>query len=358
MSWPSTGCDEVNPLIDDACRLENGLGAYLTQRLKVLTPIYGMRLVPGGAARATWRCSAVIDGAECGLILRVDSGRRLLPTDERAEFLTVAAVYRAGFPVSEPVLFEEDERWLGRRFSLVKEVQNCSSVAERIPAPYRSKMGLQLWTTLGKLARYSLDELAVDGILAPTRPESCAREQLDYWRGILAASEIHPNPIVHAGFRWLRNNPVPRAQKLSLVHGDYRTGNYLYSADGDIRAILDWEMAHIGDPLEDLTWSLDLRQNIDKPSLAGGLIPHREAVRIWQEASGLVIDPTAFRWWQVFSAVKGLTIWILAARKFQDGEDKRPILARIGWLLADRQQRILLDYISPYSEHRFYEFSP
>lgn len=71
-----------------------------------------------------------------------------------------------------------------------------------------------------------------------------------------------------------------------------------------------------------------------------------------------MIDPTAFRWWQVFSAVKGLTIWILAARKFQDGEDKRPILARIGWLLADRQQRILLDYISPYSEHRFYEFSP
>ena len=338
--------------------LEDRLSAYLSDRWKVAAKVTGMTLVPGGAARATWKCSVASPNAKRGLIVRVDSGTQLLPTDERAEYLTMSAVHKAGLPVPEPLFFEEDGRWLGRPFSITAEVPNCKSSPDQIPPEHRSKLGRRFWGILGEMTRLSPRELGVDRFLAGTTPASCAIEQLSYWWKVFRSTEIHPNPIAHAGFRWLNRMLPPPPRELTLVHGDYRTGNYLYSSDGEILAILDWEMAHIGDPLEDLAWSLDPRQNIDKPDLAGGLLPHREAIRVWQEASGLEIDPQAFRWWQVFSAFKALAIWTLSAQKFHVDAEKRPVLARIGWLLLDRQQRILLDYISPLSKRRGYEFVP
>lgn len=338
--------------------MEVALGAYLSQRRGTPVRVTGMTLVPGGAARATWRCSMVSNCGSSGAILRLDSGTQLLPTNERNEYLTIGAAFAAGLPVPEPLYFEDDATWLGSPFSLMAEIANCSSSPDRLSETHRPKVGKQFWSLLGSLAKTSPEKLGVDGFLAPVDGKGCAAEQLTYWWDILKASQIHPNPIAHAGFRWLgRNLPSPPRQHC-LVHGDYRTGNYLFSEDGDIKAILDWEMSHIGDPLEDLAWSLDLRQNIDKPDLAGGLIPNREAIRFWQDASGLPVDPAAFRWWQVFSAFKALAIWTLSAKKFHTDDEKRPVLGRIGWLLVDRQQRILLDYVSPRSKRRGYEFTP
>jgi aminoglycoside phosphotransferase (APT) family kinase protein len=339
-------------------QIEERIGSYLTDRWKAPVEVSGMTLIPGGAARATWKCSMTSAQGKRGLIVRIDSGSQLLPTDERTEFLAMAAAHKAGFPAPEPLAFEEDVRWLGRPFSIIAEVPDGRSSPDQIPAEHRAKLGQRFWGVLGEMAKMSPESLGVDRFLTSTTPEACANEQLLYWWRVFSSTEIHPNPIAHAAFRWLSRTLPPPASKLSLVHGDYRTGNYLYSSDGEILAILDWEMAHIGDPLEDLAWSLDLRQNIDKPELASGLLPHREAIRVWQESSGLGLDPTAFRWWQVFSAFKALAIWTLSAQKFHLDPEKRPVLARIGWLLVDRQQRILLDYISPLSKRRGYEFVP
>lgn len=337
---------------------ETRLGVYLTQYWRTPTHVSELAQIPGGAARATWRCTAIANGEKRGLIVRIDSGKQLLPTEDKVEYLAIAAVFKAGLPAPEPVVLEEDVHWLGGPFCVFGEVSDCKSAPDQVPEMHRSRLGRELWSTLGRLARLSPTEIGADTFLAPTTPETCAAEQLAYWWDIFRTNEIHPNPIAHAGYRWLAGKLPPAAQKLCLVHGDYRTGNYLYAADGTIKAILDWEMAHIGDPLEDLAWSLDLRQNIDSPDLAGSLIPHRDAIRIWQEASGLTVDPVAFRWWQIFSAFKALAIWTLSARTFQTAEEKRPVLARIGWLLVDRQQRILLDYISPHSARRHFEFAP
>ena len=335
-----------------------GLGAYLGERWASPATVTEIAQIPGGAARATWRCFAHSDETSKSMIVRIDTGDQLLPTEDRIEYLAIAAVYKAGLPVPEPLFLEEDPRWLGGPFCAFAEVPDCRTAPDQVPDEHRGRLASQLWGLLGRLAKLSPADIGANAFLAPTTPETCAPEQLAYWWDIYRANEIHPNPIAHAGHRWLARTPPPPAQALCLVHGDYRTGNYLYAPDGTIKAILDWEMAHIGDPLEDLAWSLDLRQNIDKPDLAGSLLPHRDAIRIWQGASGLRVDPVAFRWWQVFSAFKALAIWTLSARTFQTEAEKRPVLARIGWLLVDRQQRILLDYISPHSAGRHYEFVP
>ena len=73
----------------------------------------------------------------------------------------------------------------------------------------------------------------------------------------------------------------------------------------------------------------------------------------WEAGSGLTVDPAAFRWWQVFAALKGLGIWISSSEDFHVGNTQAPILAIAGWLMTDRQQQILVDYLSPSSPRRF-----
>ena len=195
-------------------------------------------------------------------------------------------------------------------------------------------------------------------MLEPATPEDCARRQLNHWMGVFRSPCVHPDPVGEAAIRWMEASMPSRAQRLCLVHGYYRVGNLLFDTDGRVTAVLDWEMAHWGDPLEDLAWSLDTRQSVDQPEFAGGLAPYGSAIAAWQEASGLEIDPQALRWWQVFAAFKALAIWTKCASVYDTRAPKRPVLARISWVLTERQQRILADYLSPHSAQRLFEFRP
>ena len=336
-------------------QLEAGLGKYLAARWNAAVAISKLSRIPGGASRETWKCEASANGRTQGLIVRIDPETSLIDTDRRTEYKTIEAMFTAGLPVPEPVFLEEDLKWIGRPFSITKEVPGCQSSAEGIPPDHREKLGRQKWTLLGQVAKLDPLKLGMDGFMRVPALDACAREQLDYWHKVIVDDEIHPNPVAHAAVRWLLRNPPPPAQKLSVVHGDFRTGNYLYSPDGEIRAILDWEMAHLGDPYEDLAWSLDPLWNWGHSEYAGRLLPHREAIRVWQQSSGLRFDPRAFRWWQVFASVKGIGIWISSSEDFHKGASKQPILALAGWLMTDRQQQILVDYLSPNSVHRFFE---
>ena len=118
---------------------------------------------------------------------------------------------------------------------------------------------------LGQIAALDPAARGVTDVMPATTPETCASEQLEYWAKVIVDDELHPNPVAHAAIRWLRRNSPPPAQKLSLVHGDYRMGNFLYSPGGDLIAVLDWEMAHVGDPLEDLAWSMDPAMGVQVP---------------------------------------------------------------------------------------------
>ena len=127
------------------------------------------------------------------------------------------------------------------------------------------------------------------------------------------------------------------------MHGDYRTGNFLYDKEGNVRGILDWEMAHLGDPLEDLAWSLNRVWCWGRDSRVGGLTTKEHAIRIWEEASGLRADPEALRWWELFSSVKGQAIWISSGREYQSGKNQDPVLALSGWWLSNAQDRAALE---------------
>jgi len=334
-------------------QLQGGLSDFLAAKWRPGAQVCDLARIPGGASRETWRLKVHAGEASRGMVVRIDPETSLIDTDRRTEYRAMEAAFKAGLPAPETLFLEEDLRWLGRPFSITAEVTGCQAAPGGIPPEHRDAIGRQKWRLLGKIAALDPLTLGLADVMAATTPATCAMEQLDYWAKVIAADELHPNPVAHAAIRWLRRNPPPPARKLSLVHGDYRTGNFLYSPDGQIKAILDWEMAHIGDPLEDLAWSLDPLWCWNEPERAGGLLPHTEAVRAWEEAAGLEVDPEAFRWWQVFAALKGIGIWISSSEDFHSGASKAPILAIAGWLMTDRQQRILVDYLAPHSRHRF-----
>jgi aminoglycoside phosphotransferase (APT) family kinase protein len=172
-------------------------------------------------------------------------------------------------------------------------------------------------------------------------PESCWERELNHWEGLIDKDAAGPLPITRAAIRWLRANPPPPAQKISVVHGDYRTGNFLYDDRGDIHGVLDWEMAHLGDPLEDLGWSLQPVWTFGRGK-AGGLASQAEAVAIWEKASGLTADPDALRWWTLFNCVKGQGIWIGSAAAFTTGGNRAPIMIYPAWWLINAQDRAML----------------
>jgi aminoglycoside phosphotransferase (APT) family kinase protein len=342
--------------VHDEETLRSGLEEYLSTQSGRAVQVTDMSRIPGGASRETWKCVTTSSGGPRGVIVRLDPKTSLIETDRKTEYGAIAAAYKAGLPVPEPLYLEEDVRWLGRPFSITAEVTGCESSPEALPGGERgAALGRRKWELLGEIARLDPVKLGLLAFMPSTTRETCALEQLEYWRGVIVEDELHPNPVAHAAIRWLRRRPPPPAQKLSLVHGDYRTGNFLFTQEGEIGAILDWEMAHIGDPLEDLAWSLDPLWNWSHPHLAGRLLPHKEAVACWEAASGLSVDPEVFQWWRVFAAVKAIGIWISSTETFHRGDSKQPILAMAGWLMTDRQQQILVDYLSPTSPHRFHE---
>lgn len=329
--------------------LGEALCRYLETRWQRPVALAAIQQIPGGASRETYRVALRLGSEERAVILRRDPKTSLIDTERAHEYRTYEAVWRAGFPVPEPLFLEQDGAWLERPFSVMAEVPGCSSrvadLAGDEHADLRLVLGRQKWSLLGRLAAMDPETLGVTEFMSA--PEHPARHELEYWAGVIEADALLPQPVAAAAIRWLRAHLPPPCERRALVHGDYRSGNFLFAPDASIRAVLDWEMAHIGDPLEDLAWSLDPLWPWPERHLAGGLLPRAEALAIWEAASGMQVDRGGFRWWQVFASLKALAIWISSTEDFANGEAKEPILAVAGWVMTDRQNRILVDRLHP-----------
>jgi aminoglycoside phosphotransferase (APT) family kinase protein len=210
-------------------------------------------------------------------------------------------------------------------------------------AAHHQKIAEQKWSILGAIAAHDPAKLGLVGVMEPVAPENCWKRELDYWEGVLDSDELIPQPIIRAAIRWMRRNPPRPAQKVSVVHGDYRTGNFLFDEQGRIHGILDWEMAHLGDPLEDLGWSLNRVWCWAHDDRRGGLIAREDAIKIWEKASGLKAAPDAIHWWELFATVKGQGIWVSSAHAWETGANKDPILVLSSWALMNSQDRAALE---------------
>ncbi|MDB5448945.1 MAG: hypothetical protein JWQ52_73 [Phenylobacterium sp.] len=333
--------------------LEPRVAAYLAARMPQARDLAvdGLERISGGASRETYRFRARWTEAggttrERRLILRRDPPASLIDTERRIEFGAYRAFHGSAVPVPEMLWLEEADGPLDHPFFIAEELCGFQASPQALfSGPYDAVLpavAARKWAILGEIARADPAALGLTSIMETPALDACWRRELEHWEAVLDKDEAEPLPIARAAIRWLRRNPPPPAQKLAVVHGDYRTGNFLYDEAGEIHGVLDWEMAHLGDPLEDLAWGFNPVWCFGRGELAGGLAPQAEAVAIWRKASGLTADPTALHWWTLFNCVKGQAIWVGAARAFIDGGNREPIMVYPAWWLMNAQDRAIL----------------
>ena len=322
---------------DEAENVAAGLARAAGRHFGRAVTIEKLKRESGGASRQTWSFdAAVVGGTSYALILRRDPPTlgaprskaevdRSVSIDRATEFRVLHAAFRAGVRAPE-VLFElTPEDGLGEAF-VMRRIGGIAIARKLLrDAPYdgaRKKIAGQLGEILARLHAVPLDGL----------PPLVRREAADHIVSQRRALDLldRPQPVFELALAWLdRKKPAPTAQPV-LVHGDYRTGNYVADENG-VTAILDWEGAHLGDPIEDLGWLCVKSWRfgaVDRP--AGGFGSREELWAAYTRAGGIEVDPARAHWWEVFGTVRWGIICHNQAWRHLSGAIKSMELASIG----------------------------
>jgi aminoglycoside phosphotransferase (APT) family kinase protein len=320
---------------------------YLTRLWAAPVSVSNLARIPGGASRETYRFDATVDGSARALILRREPTAGLIDTESATEYRAYQSA-QGIVPVPAAVALEPDGAELERPFFIMERIDGgvVASAFERDPfGAHGAALGEQFFSALGRLAARDPAGTPLAQHLDAPAPDQCWRIALDYWESVIDADSFAPQPIVRAAIRRLRANPPLPAQVVRIVHGDYRSGNMMHDDAGKMLAMFDWEMAHLGDPLEDLGWALDPIWTHFVEGKAGGMCTRDQAIATWEAASGLTVDPAALAWWSLFNSVKGRAIWTSAFREFVDGGRIDPVVGLSGWYTARRQDAIIAEQL-------------
>jgi aminoglycoside phosphotransferase (APT) family kinase protein len=304
----------------------------------------------GGASRETFSIGLnyklKAEEVSQRVILRREFEDGIIETDTTTEFNAYKAFYDTDVPVPKVMWLEKDTKWLDTPFFVMEEIMDCEDAHRLFTEPpynaVREKAGESFCRIMAAIATTDPENVGLHDKLDVPMPDECWKRELDYWEADSLKNEQEPQPLLRAAIRRLRRNPPPPAQKIAVVHGDMRAGNFLFNQAGEIKAILDWEMMHAGDPLEDLAWSLNILWSWAEPDRLGLMITRERAIRTWEERSGFKADPKALYWWELFTSVKAMAIWISMARIYATGSNTDPIIPYGGLWAGDHQRRILL----------------
>ncbi|MFQ5381319.1 MAG: phosphotransferase family protein [Dehalococcoidia bacterium] len=332
--------------------MEQALAEYLAPRLEAEdgVAISGLLRIPGGASRETWMFEASwTRGGESrseAFILRKDPPASLLETDREVEYAFYSTFAGSAVPVPAMRWLESDPSILGGPFFIMDRIPDCEANQTAMMEPrfqaVHEPIAKRMYEILGAIALFSWKGTEAERVSEAPRPDTAWEKELSRWEQIIDEEELSPQPIARAGIRWLRNNPPPPAQRVSVVHGDYRVGNILCNEDGTIRGVVDWEMAHLGDPIEDLAWSFNESWQWAGDGRPGGIVERETAIALWEQATGLTADRKALHWWEVLSNIKCQGIWLTGARSFQEGRSGELILPVVAYSLINAQDERLL----------------
>ncbi len=279
----------------------------------------------GGASRETWRFHA--DGVD-RIVQRQRAGD---DRDMMIEASVLAAAHNAGVLV--PALLCADAGTDGTASMVVGAVDG-ETIARKIQrdddfADARPRLAAQFGTALAAIHR--IDVHAVPGL-----------EQTDQ---IARYTEVmdelgQPYPMLELVRRWLLEHQPPPSEPC-VVHGDFRLGNLIIGPDG-LNAVIDWELAHIGDPMEDLGWLCVKAWRFGQAPPVAGLGEYDELFAAYEAAGGRAVDPDVVRWWEVLGTWKWAVMCILQANVHLSGAARSHELAAIGRRVCENEHDLFL----------------
>jgi aminoglycoside phosphotransferase (APT) family kinase protein len=313
-------------------RLREALRAWLTTVFGAGAEVHDLVCLAGGASQEAWSFTF----ADRRLVLRRDMGGSLhdYGTDRYDEYRVIQTAHRAGVLVPEPLAYTDD--LLGRAAFVMEHVDG-ETIGRRLVsqpqyAAIRPVLIEQIATNLARI--HCLDPAELAFLPGSTDPRTAATTELDRFQAQLDRLG-EPHPALELGLRWLRRH-LPETDRVALVHGDFRTGNFIVRPDTGLAGILDWEFAHLGDPLEDLGWLCVRAWRFgadDRP--AGGLTDRDTLFRAYERASGTRVEAARMRWWELFGNVRWAIGALGQAARHLDGLHRSVELASLGRICAE-----------------------
>jgi len=306
--------------------MDDDLGARLAAVLGAAR-VTSLTHLSGGASRETWRFEA--DGRP--LILQ-----RQRAGDERDLAVEIAALragHAAGVPTASIVTASTDSNELGAPYMILQHVDGETTPRKILRddefAEARVALPAQLASAL--VGIHSLDPATIPGIVDV--------DQIERYREVLDTVG-EPHPTFELAFKWLaENRPPPSAR--TVVHGDFRLGNVIVGRDG-LRAVLDWELVHLGDPMEDLGWMCVKAWRFGSPLPVAGVGEYERLFEAYEAAGGGPIHADVVRWWEVLGTLKWGIMCIMQANAHLSGVARSHELAAIGRRVCENEHDLFL----------------
>lgn len=289
--------------------------------------------LPGGASRETWAFEA--DGRPLILQRERPGGRRQQGMAVEVRLLRSAA--RAGVPVPAVVAADGEAGGhdvLGRSWMIVVRLDG-----ETIPRKIlrderwsraRAALTGQCGAALAGIHRIDAGEVG---------PGLDRADQVRTYRDTLDLLG-EPHPAFELAFRWLDAHRPAEVRDDVVVHGDFRNGNLLVGPEG-LRAVLDWELAHLGDPLEDLGWLCVKSWRFGAAPEVGGFGRREELVAAYEAAGGTPVDRGALAWWEVVGTLKWGIMCMVQAATHLSGAVRSVELAALGRTVCEVEHDLL-----------------
>ncbi|MFT4583708.1 MAG: aminoglycoside phosphotransferase (APT) family kinase protein [Gammaproteobacteria bacterium] len=285
-----------------------------------------------------------------GLCLRRDPGNALLRhlSDLGEQFRVLKCLERTTLPTPKAYWYESDPSILGAPFLVMEKVAgSCPSPWGREGRAFykgaaeRGVLAREFTEALATLHTIDWQAAELDFLGIPTPGRGFAEREIVKWRELIATTEHPPEPILTDLIGWLETN-IPPTDRVTLVHGAYRTGNLLIDNDR-VSAVLDWELQVLGDPMYDVAYVLsDL--NREGTHLLSNLVERDAFIRDYEAATGFTVDEDACRYYNALYAMRSVAFWMSASDLYATGRSNDIRLARTAWsvpVVLDRAARDL-----------------
>lgn len=335
------------------------LAGWLETTKVAFTAPLRVELIAGGRSNLTY---ALTDADGQRLVLRRPPGGSLLDSahDMHREWRFISALRPTPVPVPEPLVYCDDTAVIGAPFYVMGFVDgvvaDSHEVALRIPEPARLKLGPALVDTLAHLHTVEPAEVGLADI---AKGSDYLARQLRRWMKQWELS-VGPAGVEEPLMDGLHADLVrlaPPQHRTGIVHGDFRLGNVISGLDGTIRAVLDWELATLGDPLADLGWLLSSWRLPSDPEVGsepeselpgsatevGGFCGRDVLIERYASATGTDPDQVdyyvAFACWRMACILSGVSARYQAGAMGEDGTDPATNAKVFARRIADLAQR-------------------